>query len=134
MFPSSWGTNSETYRHEEAKEICNLILQLQVILSLVLLALVDAEYRFLWVDARSSGSSSAAQIFNQSKLRKKLKNGTLGLLPPESLGERGQFHDNNVALMLLLMKLHATGSPEEGGLWRMYLKSWQADSDSYWAQ
>ena len=45
--------------------------------SLVLLALVDAEDRFLSVDVWSSGSSPAAQIFNQSKLRKKIEDGTL---------------------------------------------------------
>ena len=32
--------------------------------SLVLLALIDAEYRFLWVNVGSSGSSSDPQIFN----------------------------------------------------------------------
>ena len=55
---------------------------------LVLLALVDAEYRF-WVGVRSSGSSSDAQLFNCNKLRKKIKGGTLGLMPPEPLGEGG---------------------------------------------
>ena len=46
---------------------------------LVLLALVDAEYKFLWVNVGSSGSFSDAQIFNHSKLRRKIENGTLGL-------------------------------------------------------
>ena len=32
--------------------------------SLVLLALIDAEYKFLWVNVGASGSSSDAQIFN----------------------------------------------------------------------
>ena len=35
--------------------------------SLVLLALVDADYKFLWVNAGASGSSSDAQISNRSK-------------------------------------------------------------------
>ena len=38
--------------------------------SLVLLALVDADYKFLWVNTGASGSSSDAQIFNCSKLKK----------------------------------------------------------------
>ena len=38
---------------------------------LVLIALVDADNRFLWVDVESSGSVSDAQMFNCSKLRKK---------------------------------------------------------------
>ena len=57
--------------------------------SLVLLALVDAEYKFLWVNVGASGSSSDAQIFNCSKLRRKLQNGNLGLPPPEPLGPGG---------------------------------------------
>ena len=36
-----------------------------------LLALVDPEYKFLWVTVGASGSSSDAQIFNHSKLRRK---------------------------------------------------------------
>ena len=38
--------------------------------SLVLLALVNADYKFLWVNAGASGSSSDAQIFNCSKLKR----------------------------------------------------------------
>ena len=55
---------------------------------LVLLALVNAEHRFLWVDIVSSESSSDAQIFNHSKLRKKVEDGILGLLASEPLGDR----------------------------------------------
>ena len=51
--------------------------------SLVLLALVDADYKFLWVNMGDSGSSSDAQIFNRSKLRRRIENGRLGLPPPE---------------------------------------------------
>ena len=53
---------------------------------LFLLALVDADYKFLWVNAGASGSSSDAQIFNRSKMKRRIENGTLGLLPPEPLG------------------------------------------------
>ena len=57
--------------------------------SLVLLALVDADYKFLWVNAGASGSSSDAHIFSRSKLTRKIENGTLGLPPPEPLGPGG---------------------------------------------
>ena len=53
---------------------------------LVLLALVDAKYRFIWVERESSGSSLDAQIFNCSRLKKKIEHGTLGLSPFEPLG------------------------------------------------
>ena len=59
----------------------------------MLLALVDVEYRFLWVNAGSSGSPSDAQVFNQSHLREKFENGTLVLLPPELLGEQKTAHE-----------------------------------------
>ena len=57
--------------------------------SLVLLALVDADYKFLWVNVGSSGSSSDAQIFNRSKLKRRIENGTLGIPLPEPLGPGG---------------------------------------------
>ena len=55
--------------------------------SLVLLALVNAEYRFLWVDIGSSRSLSYAQLLIRSKLREKIGDGTLEHLPPKPLGE-----------------------------------------------
>ena len=74
--------------------------------SLVLLALVDAEYKFLWV----IGSSSDAQIFNRSKLKRRIENGTLGLPPLEPLGPGGpnlhyfRLGDDTFALMPWLVK------------------------------
>ena len=53
--------------------------------SLVFLAVVDAEYKFLWVNVGASGLSSDTQIFNCSKLKKMTENRTLGLPPPEPL-------------------------------------------------
>ena len=60
--------------------------------SLVLLALVDAEYKFLWVNVGTSGSSSDAQIFNCNKLKRRIENGTLGLPPPDHLDLGGQIY------------------------------------------
>ena len=57
--------------------------------SLVLLALVDAKYRFLLIDCGSSGSSSDAQIFNRDNLREKIEDGSLRLPAPEPLGNGG---------------------------------------------
>ena len=78
--------------------------------SLVLLALVDADYKFLWVNAGASGSSSDAKILNCSKLKRRIENGTLGLPPPEPLGPGGpDLHyfllgDDAFALMPWLVK------------------------------
>ena len=58
----------------------------------------------------ASGSSSDAQIFNRSKLKKRIVNGRLGLPPPEPLGPRGpNLHylllgDDAFALMPWLVK------------------------------
>ena len=77
--------------------------------SRVLLALVDADYKFLWVNVGASGSSSDAQIFNHSKLKRRVENRTLGLPPPEPLGPGGlDLHyfllgDDVFALMPLLV-------------------------------
>ena len=75
---------------------------------LVLLALVDAEYRFLWIDCGSSGSCSDAQIINRSDLREKNQDGSSDLPPPEPMGERGPdlhyFLLGNNALMPWMVK------------------------------
>ena len=78
--------------------------------SVVLLALVDADYKFLWGNVGASGSSSDAKIFNHSKLKRRIENGTFGLPPPEPLGPGGPnlhcflLRDNAFALMPWLVK------------------------------
>lgn len=56
--------------------------------SVVLLALVDAEYRFRWVDVGTEGSCSDAQIFNQSELKERIEDGSIGFPEAEPI-ERG---------------------------------------------
>ena len=76
----------------------------------MLLALVDADYKFLWVNTGVSELSSDPQIFNLSKLKRIIENGTLGLPQPEPLGPVGpDLHyfllgDDISALMPLLVK------------------------------
>uniref|UniRef100_A0A3P9LF24 DDE Tnp4 domain-containing protein n=1 Tax=Oryzias latipes TaxID=8090 RepID=A0A3P9LF24_ORYLA len=53
--------------------------------SVVLLALVDADYRFLVVDVGSYGSNSDGGIFANSGLGKALRDGTLNVPPPSEL-------------------------------------------------
>ncbi len=50
--------------------------------SIILLALVDGDDKFLWVDVVQNGSSSDAQIFNQCELKEAIEDGTIGF-PPE---------------------------------------------------
>ena len=53
--------------------------------SIILLALVDADYKFIWADVGAQGSSSDAQIFNHGPPRNRLENGTPGLPYSEPL-------------------------------------------------
>ena len=78
--------------------------------SLVLLVLVDADYKFLCINVGASGSSSDAQIFNCSNLKRRIENGTLGLPLPEPLRPGGPdlyyflLGDYALALMPWLVK------------------------------
>ena len=120
---SPWSSQRwETCCHEEAKEIWEWILI----------------YRFLWVVVGLSGSSSDAQIFNWSKLRKKIEDGTFGLPPAEPLGEGGpNLHyfllgDDAFALMPWKVKPYSRRqlTKEERitrgrGCWRLFLHTFR---------
>ena len=56
---------------------------------IVLLALVDGDYKFLWVDLGASGSSSDPQIFKHSDLRHKIQDLTIGFPESESFVDDG---------------------------------------------
>jgi hypothetical protein len=53
--------------------------------SIVLLALVDADYKFLWCDIGADGSASDCGIYNLSRLETGLTSGTIGFPAPEPL-------------------------------------------------
>ena len=53
--------------------------------SIILVALVDAKYKFLWVKVGTNGSSSDAQIFNDCDLCSCLVDGTLDIPHAEPL-------------------------------------------------
>uniref|UniRef100_A0A3B3HNM8 DDE Tnp4 domain-containing protein n=1 Tax=Oryzias latipes TaxID=8090 RepID=A0A3B3HNM8_ORYLA len=59
--------------------------------SVVLLALVDADYRLLVVDVGSYGSNSDGGIFANSGLGKALRDGTLNVPPPSELQGAPEF-------------------------------------------
>lgn len=53
--------------------------------SLVLLAVVDADYKFMWASVGAEGSASDCGIFNRSSLGEALEDQTLGLPEPAPL-------------------------------------------------
>jgi hypothetical protein len=53
--------------------------------SIILLAVVDAEYKFIWANVGADGSVSDAGVFNNSCLRPALEQGRLGFPAPEPL-------------------------------------------------
>ena len=53
--------------------------------SIILLGLVDAEYKFIWVDVCGNGSTSDCAVFNNSEFKEALEVDTLGLPPEEGL-------------------------------------------------
>ena len=46
--------------------------------SIILMAMVDADYKFVWVDCGANGSSSDAQVFNDCELKGAVYNDTIG--------------------------------------------------------
>ena len=53
--------------------------------SIILFALVDADYKFVWVDCGANGASSDASIFLDCELRSGLEDSSLNLPDPEPL-------------------------------------------------
>lgn len=53
--------------------------------SIVLLALVDSNYRFLFVEVGANGGSSDGGVFERGLLRQAVEEGTLGIPPPTAL-------------------------------------------------
>ena len=53
--------------------------------SIILMALVDTDYKFVWTHIGKSGSNNDAGIFMRSELRECLREGTLNLPDPEPL-------------------------------------------------
>ena len=78
--------------------------------SIVMLALVDGEYKFRWVDVGTEGSCSDAQIFNASQLKRRIEDGRIGFPDPAPITQGGRdvpyfiLADDAFALKTWLMK------------------------------
>ena len=57
---------------------------------IVMLALVDGQSKFRWVDVGTAGSCSDAQIFNASQLKRKIDDGNIGFPDPAPITKGGR--------------------------------------------
>ena len=110
--------------------------------SIVMLALVDDQYKFRWVDAGTAGSCSDAQIFNASQLKRRIEDGRIGFPDPAPITQGGQdvpyfiLADDAFAVKTWLMKpygrrkgLPTTEYQGAGELLKTLLASWSQDSE-----
>ena len=78
--------------------------------SIVMLALVDGQYKFRWADAGTAGSCSDAQIFNASQLMRRIEDGRKGFPGPAPITQGGRdvsyfiLADDAFAMKTWLMK------------------------------
>ena len=78
--------------------------------SIVMLALVDGQYKFRWVDAGTEESCSDGQIFNASQLKRRIEDGRIGFPDPAPITQGGPvvpyfiLADDAFALKTWLMK------------------------------
>ena len=80
--------------------------------SIVMLALVDGQYKFRWVNAGRGGSCSEAQIFNASQLKRRIEDGRIGFPDSAPITQGGRdvpyfiLADDALALKTWLMKAY----------------------------
>ncbi len=77
--------------------------------SIVLFALVDANYQFLFVDVGQPGSVSDASVWQESQLKQALETGSLNLPPPKLDIAYHFLGDDIFPLTTTLMKPFARG-------------------------
>ena len=58
--------------------------------SIVMLALVDGQYKFRWVDAGTAGSCSDAQIINACQLKRRIEDDGIGFPDPAPITQGGR--------------------------------------------
>lgn len=74
-----------------SKEFGTLYYNYKGFFSIILLALVDADYKFIWVSVGANGSASDVQLFNYSELRTLIEENNLSMPSPDPLPNDDKF-------------------------------------------
>ena len=88
--------------------------------SIIMLALVDADYKYLWLDVGANGGCSDAQIFNSSDLKTILEDGSIAFPAPVAIPEEEfvlpyyLLGDEAFALRTWLMKPYSRRNMDHG--------------------
>ena len=75
---------------KEPKKLGSCYYNYKGFFSVVLLAFVDGQYRFRWVDLGSQGCCPDAQIFNSCQLKDKIEDGSIGFSEPAPIVQGGR--------------------------------------------
>jgi hypothetical protein len=73
--PCLWWLGKQTYSYPGSTKIWITLPQLQGFFFMILLALADADYKFLLALVTEYGSASDCQVFNKSELRELVEGG-----------------------------------------------------------
>ena len=71
--PCHWSVGWKACGHQEATNH-----NYKGLFAIVLMVIVDAQHSFKWVDIGTQGSCSDSQTFNDSELKDKIEDGTIG--------------------------------------------------------
>ncbi|MCK5872965.1 MAG: transposase family protein [Methylococcales bacterium] len=72
------------------KDSGSLFFNYKKFFSIVLLALVDGDCKFLWADVGANGSASDSQVFGDCELREAIESGEIGFPDPQPLPNDNQ--------------------------------------------
>ena len=77
--------NGKHMATKKPKDSGTLYYKYKGFFSIVLLALVDADYKFVWADVGANGSASDCGVYNCSELEPGLREDTINLTDPSPL-------------------------------------------------
>ena len=80
-----WGDRRKACRHSCATHSGSVYHNYKQFYSIVLLAVVDANYKFILVDVGSNGRACDAGVYAKSEIVAAVENNTLHIPPPHSL-------------------------------------------------